>query len=67
MLIKITKSVAHLGFGYRPGFTGDVPEWIAKELIQEGRAVALPPVQKVEEKEVEPKVVKAVIRKSKKR
>ncbi len=65
MLIKIVKSVVHLGFGYRPGFQGDVPDEIAKELIQAGRAVALPPIKKP--KEEEPVIHKAVVKKSRKR
>ena len=68
MLIKITKSVVHLGYGYRIGFTGDVPDHIAKDVIQQGRAVALPPVKKAEvKKEVEPVIHKAVVTESRKR
>lgn len=66
MLIKILKSVSQYGYGYRPGFTGDVPDYIAEDLIGKGRAVALPPIPK-DEIETEPEVIKAVIKKSRKR
>lgn len=62
MLIKITKSVVHFGFGYRVGFTGDVPDEIGKKLVQLGRAVVLPAV-----KETEPEVITAVVKKTRKR
>lgn len=65
MLIKITKSVLHLGYGYRPGFTGDVPDEIAQRLVGMGRAVVLPAATKP--KEVEPEVKKTVIKQSRKR
>lgn len=67
MLIKITKSVVHLGYGYRPGFTGDVPNEIARELIQMERAVALPPLKKPKPKEEEPVIHKAVVKQTRKR
>jgi len=70
MFIKITKSVVHLGYGYRIGFTGDVPEKVGKELLRMERAVLLPPPKvsvPEEEKEVEPEVIKAVVTKSRKR
>jgi len=74
MYIKVTKSVVHLGYGYRIGFTGDVSNEIAKELIRMERAVALPPLKKEvkpkvkeDEKEEEPIVHKAVVRKTRKR
>jgi hypothetical protein len=68
MFIKITKSVVHLGYGYRPGFTGDVPDHIAKDLIKMERAVLLPsPKVREEEKEVEPEVIHAVVKKTRKR
>ena len=71
MFIKITKSVVHLGFGYRIGTTTDsLSDEDAKFLVQAGRAVVLPPVKKVvpeEEKEEETKVFKAVVKQSRKR
>lgn len=77
MLIKVTKSVVHLGFGYRIGFTGDVPDEVGRKLLQMERAVLLPSpeVEKVKAKveeiiepiEEEPKVHKAVIKKTRKR
>jgi len=74
MFIKVVKSVVHLGFGYRIGFTGDVPTEVGKELVKLGRAVVLPAlkVEKEEEekeviKEVEPEVITAVVKKTRKR
>ena len=66
MFIKITKSVIHLNYGYRIGFTGDVPDYIAKDLVSRGRAVLLPQPKK-EVIEEEPIVHKAVISESRKR
>ena len=72
MYIKVTKSVVHLGFGYRIGFTGDIPDEIAKELIRAERAVVLPPLKEAKEfieeyKEEEPVIHKAVVKKTRKR
>lgn len=73
MFIKITKSVVHLGYGYRIGFTGDVPEDVGREIVRMGRAVLLPSPKVLkeevpeEEKETEPKVIKAVVTKTRKR
>ena len=66
MLIKITKSVVHLGFGYRVGGTTDkLSDKDAKKLVQMGRAVVLPSVKV--EKESEPEVITAVVKKTRKR
>jgi len=73
MFIKVVKSVVHLGFGYRIGFTGDVPTEVGKELVKLGRAVVLPALKVKEEeekeviKEVEPEVITAVVKKTRKR
>jgi len=68
MWVRVTRGTLHLGYAYREGSTGNLPEHIAKDMIRHNCAVPIPPpkVEKAEE-ETEPIVKTAVVKKSSKR
>lgn len=69
MWVRVTRGTLHLGYAYREGSTGDLPDHIAKDLIKYNCAVPIPPKVKAKEevKEEEPEVRTAVIKQSRKR
>lgn len=66
MWVRVTRGTLHLGYAYREGSTGNLPEHIAKEMIKHNCAVPIP-APKVEKAEVEPEVKTATIKQTRKR
>lgn len=71
MWIRVTRGTLHLGYAYREGSTGNLPDHIAKEIIKHNCGVPIPAPKVAEEEKKEeikePVVKNAVISKSQKR